>query len=81
VKALRILGFSDMRPYKMNRAWHDFDPDGNARPWARLADAFLGGVDACRIICRVMEKNVYVLLIADGRRDMQALLERRLLKA
>ena len=32
-----------------------------------------------RIIYRVMENNVYVLLIADGRRDMQTLLQRRLL--
>ena len=34
-----------------------------------------------RIIYRVMVKNVYVLLIADGRRDMQTLLQRRLLSA
>jgi len=34
-----------------------------------------------RIIYRVMEKNVYVLLIVDGRRDMQSLLQRRLLNA
>jgi len=34
-----------------------------------------------RIIFRVMEKKVYVLLIADGRRDMQLLLQRRLLDA
>ena len=34
-----------------------------------------------RIIYRVMENNVYVLVIADGRRDMQALLQRRLLHA
>jgi toxin ParE1/3/4 len=33
----------------------------------------------CRIIYRVMENNVYVLLIADGRRDMETLLQRRLL--
>ena len=32
-----------------------------------------------RIIHRVLDNNVYVLLIVDGRRDMQALLERRLL--
>ena len=32
-----------------------------------------------RIIYRVMGKNVYVLLIVDGRRDMQSLLQRRLL--
>src|SRR6056297_1019484 len=32
-----------------------------------------------RIIYRVIENNVYVLLITDGRRDMQRLLERRLL--
>jgi toxin ParE1/3/4 len=31
-----------------------------------------------RIIYRVMDKNVYVLLMVDGRRDMQALLQRRL---
>ncbi len=34
-----------------------------------------------RIFYRVMGKNVYVLLIADGRRDMQTLLQRRLLDA
>ena len=34
-----------------------------------------------RIIYRVMENNVYVLAIADGRRDMQRLLQRRLLQA
>ena len=32
-----------------------------------------------RIIYRIMKKNVYVLLIVDGRRDMQSLLQRRLL--
>ncbi len=30
-----------------------------------------------RMIYRVMENNVYVLVIADGRRDMQAFLQRR----
>ena len=34
-----------------------------------------------RIIYRIIEENVYVLLIADGRRDMQKLLQRRLLQA
>ncbi|RPJ74031.1 MAG: type II toxin-antitoxin system RelE/ParE family toxin, partial [Desulfobacteraceae bacterium] len=34
-----------------------------------------------RIIYRVMDKNVYVLLVVDGRRDMQSLLQRRLLCA
>ncbi len=34
-----------------------------------------------RIIYRVVEDNVYVMVIADGRRDMRALLERRLLQA
>ena len=34
-----------------------------------------------RIIYRVTENNVYVLLIADGRCDMQTLLQRRLLWA
>jgi len=34
-----------------------------------------------RIIYRVMDKNVFVLLIVDGRRDMQSLLQRRLLEA
>jgi len=32
-----------------------------------------------RIVYRVIGQEVFVLLIADGRRDMQALLERRLL--
>lgn len=34
-----------------------------------------------RIIYRVVDENVYVMVIADGRRDMQALLQRRLLQA
>ena len=34
-----------------------------------------------RIIYQVMDNNVYVLLIVDGRRDMQLLLQRRLLDA
>ena len=34
-----------------------------------------------RVIYRVIGRRVYVYLIADGRRDMQALLERRLLEA
>ena len=34
-----------------------------------------------RIVYRVMAENVYVMLIADGRRDMQTLLQRRLLQA
>ena len=35
----------------------------------------------CRIIYRVAGNDVHVLLIADGRPDMRALLERRLLRA
>ncbi len=34
-----------------------------------------------RIICRIIGQDVYVMLIADGRRDMQTLLQRRLLQA
>ncbi len=36
-------------------------------------------VSRYRIIYRVLDGVVYVLIIADGRRDMQSLLERRLL--
>ncbi len=34
-----------------------------------------------RIIYRVIDKNIYVLSIVDGRRNMQTLLQRRLLDA
>ena len=34
-----------------------------------------------RVIYRVMDKAVYVYVIADGRRDLQSLLQRRLLNA
>lgn len=34
-----------------------------------------------RIICRVMAKNIYVMVVADGRRDMHTLLQRPLLQA
>ena len=33
-----------------------------------------------RIIYRVIGREVFILVVADGRRDMQALLERRLLE-
>lgn len=32
-----------------------------------------------RIIYRVIDKNVYILMIVDGRRDMQSLLQQRIL--
>lgn len=35
----------------------------------------------CRVIYRVIGQRVYIYLIADGRRDMQTLLARRLLGA
>lgn len=34
-----------------------------------------------RIIYRIVAKDVYVMVIADGRRDMQTLLQRRLLQS
>jgi toxin ParE1/3/4 len=34
-----------------------------------------------RIIYRIVAQHVYVMVIADGRRDMQILLQRRLLQA
>ncbi len=34
-----------------------------------------------RMIYRIIEKHVYVMVIADGRRDMQSLLQRRMLQA
>jgi len=34
-----------------------------------------------RLVYRVLDRNVYVVLIADGRRDMQTLLQHRLLVA
>lgn len=33
-----------------------------------------------RLIYKIMDRNVYVFLIVDGRRDLQALLQRRLLQ-
>ena len=33
-----------------------------------------------RIIYRVLEDGVYILMITDGRRNMRALLQRRLLR-
>ncbi len=36
-------------------------------------------LDPYRLIYRVIDSKVVILVIADGRRDMQALLERRLL--
>ncbi len=34
-----------------------------------------------RVIYRVLDLRVYVMLVADGRRDMQSLLQKRLLQA
>jgi toxin ParE1/3/4 len=34
-----------------------------------------------RIIYRIIDRDVYVLLIVDGRRDMQSLLQKRLLNS
>lgn len=60
-------------------------PERGARPLELLA---LGISDyretlfkPCRIVYRVDGKRVYVHLVADGRRDMQELLGRRLLRS
>lgn len=37
-------------------------------------------LDPYRVIYRVVAKTVFIVVIADGRRDLQALLERRLLQ-
>ena len=34
-----------------------------------------------RVIYQVLKKTVYIMIIVDGRRDMQALLQRRLLRS
>jgi toxin ParE1/3/4 len=34
-----------------------------------------------RIIYSIRDSNVYILIIVDGRRDLQALLQRRVLEA
>jgi hypothetical protein len=50
-----------------------------------LATCHLGGLTPelhdPGVTHRIIDKTIYVLLIADGRRDMQTLLQRRLLGA
>jgi len=53
-----------------------------SRFYVLKVDLFMDYFKTCfrnRNIYRVIDKNVYVLLIVDSRRDMQALLQRRLL--
>ena len=33
MRATRMLGYSDQRPYKLNWTWHYFDPNGNEHPF------------------------------------------------
>lgn len=60
-------------------------PERGSHPWELIA---LGIRDFCqmvsspwRVFYRVIGRRVYIVLIADGRRDMQSLLARRLLDA
>lgn len=39
------------------------------------------GLNPYRMVYRVFGENVYIMLIADGRRDMQVLLQRRLFQS
>jgi hypothetical protein len=32
VRAMRMIGYSDMRPYKLNWTWHIYDPTGHEHP-------------------------------------------------
>ena len=58
---------------------------GRAERYAQHAGRFAGKrpltVGARSIVYRVLDREVLVLIIADGRRDMRALLARRLLGA
>ena len=47
----------------------------------RLLDSPIRDAFITRFIYRTIDVKAYVLLIVDGRRDMQSLLERRLLEA
>jgi toxin ParE1/3/4 len=60
-------------------------PNRGAHPKDLLALGIRGYreilIKPCRVIYRVLGNVVHVFLIADGRRDMQTLLQRRLLDA
>lgn len=60
-------------------------PDRGACPqelaWLGVREFRQIQVAHCRIVYRKIENQVFVLVIADGRQDMQSLLERRLLDA
>ena len=55
VRAMRILGYSDIRPYKLNWTWHDFDPDGWEHPWARYYHALYSEEQKERLVENVRD--------------------------
>lgn len=60
-------------------------PDRGACPqelaWLGVREFRQIQIAHCRIVYRRIENQVFILVIADGRQDMQSLLERRLLDA
>ena len=55
VRAMRILGFSDMRPYKMNWAWHFFDPEGKEHPWSPYYHSLYTQEEKDRLVKNIRE--------------------------
>lgn len=82
-----VLGKSDPVLDQIEKTFHSLseNPHRGAYPKELLATGIRAYREIFfkpyRIVYRVMGNNVYVLMITDGRRDMQTLLQRRLLLA
>ena len=82
-----VDGRADYVLGKMEQAFQTLDSDPNRGTFPKELLA-LGIHDfreiyfkPYRILYRVLENRVYVMVISDGRRDMQALLQKRLLQS
>ena len=64
VRAMRILGFDDIRPYKLNWAWHFFYPDGSEHPFAPYYHS-LYSVDERERLVRFLRESYHPIAVFD----------------
>jgi hypothetical protein len=64
VRAMRILGFSDMRPYHLSWAWHFFYPDGTEHPFALYYHSLYTQEEKDRLV-KVIRESYHPIAVFD----------------
>ena len=64
VRAMRMIGFSDMRPYHLSWSWHFFYPDGSEHPWAPYYHSLYSQEEKDRLV-KILRDSYHPIAVFD----------------